>query len=167
MFDFLRRSPAEDPAPATVGEPVTSPVEGSLVPLSEVPDPVFSGGLVGPGFAVAPEKGTFRAPIAGTVVTLPETLHAVGIRSAGGVEVLVHVGVDSVTLKGEGFTARCREGQSVSVGDPILEVDLGLVGSRIPSLLTPVVVTSLEGFDVSEPDLRAAPGSPVVTVRPS
>lgn len=149
---------------AAGAEAVTAPARGRLVPLSEVPDPVFSGGVLGPGFAVDLADGAVRAPLGGTVVTIPETLHAVGLRSAGGVELLVHIGVDTVTLKGEGFTARCAVGDVVEPGDVLLEADLGLLRDRVPSLLTPVIVTNSSELAVSEPDLSAGFGQPVLTV---
>ena len=149
---------------AASAEVVTAPMHGRLVLLSDVPDPVFSGGVLGPGFAVDPADGTVRAPLGGTVVTVPETLHAVGLRSAGGTELLVHVGVDTVALKGEGFTARCAVGDVVEAGDVLLEVDLDLLRERVPSLLTPVIVTNSSELAVSEPDLSAGSGQPVLTV---
>lgn len=167
MFDFLRRGAKPEPPATADAVGVQSPVAGRLVPLADVPDPVFSGGLVGPGFAVDPADGTVRAPIDGTVVTLPDSLHAVGIRHEGGVEVLVHVGVDTVGLKGRGFRALCTQGQQVRAGDPILEVDLVAVGAAVPSLLTPVIVTSDAGGTVSDADLAAPAGAPVVLVRSS
>lgn len=171
MFEFLRRkgaptdeAAASDQSPApTVG--LRSPVAGTLLPLSQVPDPVFSGGLVGPGFAVDPADGTICAPVAGTVVTLPDSLHAVGIRTDEGAEVLVHVGVDSVTLKGEGFTALVTEGARVTAGQEILQVDLDLLRARIPSVITPVVVTDAAGLTLGEPDLQAQPGGIVLSLQ--
>lgn len=196
MFDFLRRgssrtpgtsasaasapgpaacrhaafgsSTAESAAPTTAAPiAVVAPATGRLLPLEEVPDPVFSRGLVGPGFAVEPTSGTITAPIDGTVVTLPDSLHAVGIRHCTGVEVLVHVGVDTVTLKGEGFRALCSEGQEVRSGDPLLEVDLEVVTAKVPSIITPVIVTDAAGSVLSAPDLHAAPGAAVLTLAPS
>lgn len=149
---------------AASAEAITAPMHGQLVPLAEVPDPVFSGGVLGPGFAVDPTDGTVRAPLGATVVTVPETLHAVGLRSAGGIELLVHVGVDTVALKGEGFTAHCAVGDVVEAGDLLLEVDLDLLRERVPSLLTPVIVTNSSELSVSEPHLSAGTGQPVLTV---
>lgn len=145
-------------------EQVTAPARGQLVSLEDVPDPVFAGALLGPGFAVEPEGGKIISPVSGTVVTVPETRHAVGLRTAGGAELLVHVGVDTVDLKGDGFTARCTEGDTVERGDLLLEVDLGVLRDRVPSLITPVVVTNSGDVRVSEADLDAELGQPVLTV---
>jgi glucose-specific phosphotransferase system IIA component len=125
---------------------------------------VFSGGLLGPGFAVDPADGTITAPVAGTVVTVPETRHAVGLRTASGVELLIHVGVDTVTLKGEGFTARCNEGDAVEAGQVLLEVDLAAIREKVPSLITPVIITDAGERTVSAADLSAEFGHPVLTI---
>ena len=165
MFGFGRKKTGAA-APAADAARIDSPARGRILPLAEVPDPVFSGGLVGPGFAVDLEEGEVRAPVAGTVVMVPETLHAVGIRAAGGAEVLVHVGVDSVTLKGEGFTARCAVGDRVEAGQVLLELDLGLLRERIPSTITPVVVSNADGYEVEGPMTEAPGGRGVLLVRP-
>lgn len=149
------------------GEQITAPVRGSLLAMDQVPDPVFAGGLLGPGFAVDPADGTICAPVAGTVVTVPASRHAVGLRTAAGVEVLVHVGVDTVTLKGEGFTAHSAEGDVVEAGAVLLEVDLEAIRDRVPSLITPVVITNAAELTISEPDLSAGFGQPVLAARPA
>lgn len=168
MFGLNRRTrrTAEAAAAPTapIAEQVTAPVRGTLLPMDQVPDPVFSGGLLGPGFAVEPADGTILAPVAGTIVTVPATRHAVGLRTAGGAELLIHVGVDTVTLKGEGFTARCAEGDAVEAGTVLLEVDLEAIRDRVPSLITPVIVTNAGELSVSEADLSAAFGRPVLTI---
>lgn len=160
MFGFGRKKKA-DTASATI----LTPAPGALLALAEVPDPVFSNGLVGPGFAVNLTGGEILAPVAGTVILVPETLHAVGVRAANGAEILVHVGVDSVSLKGEGFTARCAPGDVVEAGQPLLEVDLEAVRSRVPSLVTPVVVSNADDYTIEGPFLDASPGEGVLVAR--
>jgi len=145
-------------------EEVTAPVRGTLLPMDQVPDPVLSGGLLGPGFAVDPVDGMIVAPAAGTIVTVPETCHAVGLRTAGGAELLIHVGVDTVTLKCEGFTAHCAEGDTVEAGAVLLEVDVETIRGTVPSLISPVIVTNSGNLSVSEADLSAAFGQPVLTI---
>lgn len=105
---------------------------------------------MGPGFAVAPVSGDFTSPIDGLVMLVAPTLHAVSLRADNGAEVLVHVGVDTVELKGEGFTAHVNEGDRVRTGDPLLSVDLDSIRPRVPSLISPVVVTNAAGFTISE-----------------
>lgn len=148
----------------SAAEQVTAPIRGTLLPMDQVPDPVFSGGLLGPGFAVDPADGIVVAPVAGTVVTVPDSRHAVGLRTAGGAELLIHVGVDTVTLKGEGFTAHCAEGDAVDAGAVLLEVDLDAIRGSVPSLISPVIVTNAADLSVSEADLSAAFGQPVLTI---
>lgn len=121
---------------------VLSPVTGRAIPLSEVPDPVFAGQMVGPGVAVEPagEPGAAVAPISGTIVKLHP--HAYVISSDGG-SVLVHLGIDTVQLKGEGFTVHASEGATVSAGDAIVSWDPTAVVAGGKSAVVPVV--ALEG----------------------
>lgn len=168
MFGFTRKKNQAAEAAATPSAPsaeqITAPVRGTLLPMDQVPDPVFSGGLLGPGFAVDPADGTIVAPVAGTIVTVPESRHAVGLRTAGGAELLIHVGVDTMTLKGEGFTAHCAEGDTVEAGAVLLEVDLEAIRDKVPSLITPVIVTNAAELAVSEADLSAGFGQPVLSI---
>lgn len=168
MFGFTRKkkqaAEAAATPPAPSAEQITAPVRGTLLPMDQVPDPVFSGGLLGPGFAIDPADGTIIAPVAGTIVTVPESRHAVGLRTAGGAELLIHVGVDTVTLKGEGFTAHCAEGDTVEAGAVLLEVDLEAVRDRVPSLITPVIVTNAGELAVTAADLSAGFGQPVLSI---
>lgn len=99
---------------------------------------------MGPGFAIAPVDGEVRAPCSGQVVTFFPTRHAIGLMSDSGLEVLIHVGVDTVNLNGEGFTALVQQGDRVTAGQPLLRADLNLIGSRVPSTLTPVLFTNLD-----------------------
>lgn len=144
---------------------IHSPVPGRILPLSEVPDPVFAGEVVGPGFAVDPTDGHFVSPVDGTVTVVPDSRHAVGIAADHGVEVLVHIGIDSVACQGEGFVAHVAAGDRVRIGDPLLDVDVATVAGRIPSMISPVVVTNSNGMTVGGITSDPAPGQPVVTVR--
>ncbi|MFC6618986.1 PTS sugar transporter subunit IIA [Deinococcus radiophilus] len=109
-----------------------------------MPDEVFSGGMMGQGFAVDPTDGEVRSPVSGEVVTMFPTHHAVGLMADNGLEVLIHVGVDTVNLNGEGFTPLVRQGERVTAGQPLLRADLGRMQGRVPSLLTPVLFTNLD-----------------------
>ena len=119
-----------------------SPLAGWSAPLEEVPDPVFSGRMLGDGVAIDPLGETLCAPCAGQIVALPETRHAVTLRTDQGVDVLMHVGVDTVALGGEGFRAHVTAGQRVRPGEALLSFDLDLLARRAPSLLTPILVIS-------------------------
>lgn len=136
MFGRGRRGAR--PAPVEV----MPPVAGRAVALADVPDPVFAQGLVGEGFAVAPEAGVYRAPVTGTVVLVAETGHAYAVRTDDGLEVLVHIGIDTVALKGRGFRVVRWVGERVEAGAPVVEVDLEAIRDDVTSLISPVLVTS-------------------------
>ncbi|QXT63768.1 phosphoenolpyruvate--protein phosphotransferase [Tessaracoccus palaemonis] len=121
-----------------------APLTGVLVPLDQVPDPVFAKKMVGDGFSIDPLHGLLVAPVAGEVVDLQPSHHAITIRTAEGLEILMHIGLDTVALGGEGFTPRVTEGASVAPGDPLIEFDLDGVGRAAKSLLTQVVITNME-----------------------
>ena len=103
---------------------VLSPVSGSVVPLSEVNDPAFAQEILGKGVAVKPSEGEFRAPLSGEVTVMFDTGHAVSIRGDNGAEVIVHIGLDTVQLKGQYFTAHVKQGDRVKAGDLLVTVDL-------------------------------------------
>lgn len=115
---------------------------GVVRPLDAVPDAVFASRIVGDGFAIDPLDELVRAPFDGTVVALAETFHAVTVRSHGGVDILIHVGIDTVRLNGRGFKPLVDVGQSVSAGDALLEFDIDLLAAEATSLLTPIIVVS-------------------------
>ncbi|MBQ9091561.1 MAG: PTS transporter subunit EIIC [Anaerotignum sp.] len=119
---------------------IFAPMSGTIVSLEQVPDAVFSKKLLGDGVAILPKDGKIYAPVNGKVATVAETLHAYGFFSEEGLEILIHVGLDSVHLKGEGFTSHVQAGDQVRVGDLIAEVDLDFLKSRNISAITPVVI---------------------------
>jgi glucose PTS system EIICBA or EIICB component len=138
---------------------VVAPVTGTVVPLSEVPDPVFSGMVLGDGAAIEPADGTFVAPVDGTVFMVMVTGHAYGIRTADGVEMLLHIGIDTVKLKGRGFDVHVKQGDAVRIGDPLCDVDLDVVREAGYSTLTPLIVTkdgASRGIGVNVGDATAA-----------
>ncbi|SET21855.1 glucose-specific PTS transporter subunit IIBC [Anaerobranca gottschalkii] len=120
-----------------------SPMEGKLIDLSEVPDQVFSKKIMGDGFAIEPQKGDVVSPVDGKVVSLFPTNHAIGILGKDGLEILIHVGIDTVELKGEGFQALVKEGDEIKAGQPLLKVDLEKVKKEGKAIVTPVIFTNL------------------------
>ncbi|MGL4336541.1 MAG: PTS sugar transporter subunit IIA [Turicibacter sp.] len=122
---------------------IVAPIDGVLLPITEVPDPVFSQKMMGDGFAIEPKDGKVYSPVNGKVLNVFPTKHAVALLSNDGYEILIHFGMDTVTLKGEGFTAHVGEGDTVSANDLLLSVDLEAVRSKVPSLMTPIVFTNL------------------------
>ena len=136
-----QKAPGAD-VPAEPTTALTAPVAGTATPLEKVADPVFSSGALGNGVGIVPSDGHVRAPVAGTVVTAMDSGHAYGIRTDDGVEVLVHVGLDTVNLKGEGFSPRVGAGQRVDRGDPLVDVDLAAVRQAGYDPTTVLVVTN-------------------------
>lgn len=136
-----------------------APVSGTVVPLDQVPDPVFAGRMVGDGVALAPDEGgDVLAPCDGELVALFSTGHAFGIRGEHGLEVLVHVGIETVALEGEGFTLLAAAGDRVRAGDPVVRFDMEVIASKAPSTLTLVVITTgdlVKSFKPAEGRVRA------------
>ncbi len=126
------------------------PVKGKIIPLQEIPDEVFSAGMMGDGFAILPEDGHFVSPVDGEIISIFPTKHAIGIKSNSGVEILIHVGIDTVNLKGEGFTTLVNEGDTVKRGDKLMTVDLSSVRRSVPSVATPVIFTNLQKLKIKK-----------------
>ena len=121
-----------------------APVAGRMIPLEEVKDPVFAGKLLGQGVAFVPEKGELAAPVRGRIVHLPPTRHAVGIRTPEGLDVLLHIGIDTVSLDGKGFEALVREGDEVKPGQTLIRFHLPTLRKHAKALDTPMVITNTE-----------------------
>ena len=160
---------AEAPTAADVAAEavtVTSPLEGRAVPISEIPDPVFSTGAVGDGIAIEPTSNTVVCPADATVVTAPDSGHAFGLKLDSGVELLIHVGIDTVELGGKGFDVKVKAGDHVSAGQPLVVFDPTVIDEAGYSKITPVLVTN--GFDYSNvtgiPADDVTTGTPVITV---
>lgn len=122
---------------------IQSPLEGEILPLERVPDEVFSQKMLGDGFAVDPTNGTVVSPVDGEIVNVFPTKHAIGIKDTNGKELLIHVGLDTVNLQGEGFTSFVTDGQAVKKGQKLLEVDFAGIKDKVPSIITIVVMTNL------------------------
>ena len=106
---------------------LSASVKGTVVPMADIPDEVFSQDILGLCLGVDPAEGTIRAPFDGKITQLPDTFHAVGIQGSNGLEVLLHVGVDTVDMKGKGFTMLVKEGQKVKKGDHLMTMDLEVI----------------------------------------
>ena len=119
---------------------IVSPADGDVVNLSEVPDQVFSEKMAGDGIAITPRSNTFVAPISGVVTKIFSTNHAYSIKAKNGLEVLVHIGLDTVALKGEGFKRLVKEGATVSTGKPIISADLEYIQEQGKNIITPIVL---------------------------
>ena len=130
------------------GTVIRSPLHGWAAPLAEVPDPVFAEGMMGEGVAVDPFEGELCAPCDGEVIQLHRARHALTVRTAEGAEILVHLGLETVALAGEGFEALVREGDRVAVGQTLIRFDLDLLAQRAKSLISPVLLTNADAFAI-------------------
>ena len=123
-----------------IGIQILSPLTGTAVPLEDVPDPVFSQKIIGDGIAVLPRDGRLVSPVDGEVVSVADTLHAYGLRSDEGIEVMVHFGLETVSLKGEFFTCHVKPGDKVKAGDLLAEADLKGLEEKQVNTITPVLI---------------------------
>jgi PTS system beta-glucosides-specific IIC component len=151
---------------ATVLATIGSPVEGIVVPLDEVPDPVFSKGIVGLGVGVDPTGDTVYAPSAGRVLVAQPTGHAFGLLLEGGIEMLIHVGIDTVNLAGTGFDVKVKAGDKVQAGTPLVTFDRAVIEAAGYSLITPVLVTNPKKFGSVDQAAtgQVSVGDPLLTV---
>ena len=156
-----------DAAPKFAGEKMTimAPIDGTVIPLEQIPDETFATAILGPGCGIEPTGDTVYAPFDGTVTQIATTLHAVGITSNDGIELLIHVGMDTVDMKGQGFTVLVKENQKVTAGTPLLKVDLDAIRAAGHPTATAIIVTDGAGDEVkmlAEGDV--APGTPLFKV---
>lgn len=130
-------------------EPVTtiqlmSPLSGTAVDLSTVPDPVFSEKMMGDGIAIQPDEGIVVSPVDGEIMQVFPTKHAVGIRANNGAEILIHIGLETVSLKGEGFETHVKQGDMVKAGDKLVTFDLAVISEKAKSTVTPLIITNTD-----------------------
>lgn len=125
---------------------ILAPVAGQVIPMKEVNDPTFSMEILGKGVAIVPETGRVVAPADGVVEVLFDTLHAVSIRTTAGTELIIHVGLDTVNLKGEPYTAHCKVGDSVKAGDLLLEFDIDKIKAAGYEVVTPVIICNSDAY---------------------
>lgn len=146
-----------------------SVADGEAIPLRDVPDEAFASGMLGEGFAVRPTNGIIYSPVGGTVEGITEARHAYNIRSDSGLDVLVHIGVDTVELSGEGFTAAVRVGDRVEAGDVIARADVDAIRASGRDTVTPVLISNADDLRDAKKKIKygAVRGgkSAVMTVR--
>lgn len=119
------------------------PLQGQILPLADIPDPAFASGAMGAGFAILPENNQVISPVNGSIAAVFPTQHAIGIEADNGLEILIHVGIDTVKLGGQGFSAHVQEGQAIKAGDLLLTVDFAAIREQVPSIITPIIFTGL------------------------
>lgn len=140
LFDKFKKAPAPT-GPLTVG----AVSKGAAIPMADIPDPVFSQGMVGFCLGIEPEDGKVYSPVDGVVSQVPDTLHAVGIDSQG-LELLIHCGVDTVDMKGQGFTMLVKEGQKVKKGDLLMTMDLEVIKAAGHPTTIITAITNADDF---------------------
>jgi PTS system, glucose subfamily, IIA component len=134
MFNFKSKNAGE----------IYATQNGMVVSLSEVPDEVFAGKILGDGVAIIPDDDMVLCPVEGTIVDVTETLHAYCIHSKDGLDILVHVGIDTVNLKGEGFESFVKVGDIVKTGDALVKADLRLIREKGYETYTPIIITNMD-----------------------
>ena len=137
MFGFLKRKRRD----------VFAPINGQLVSLESVDDEVFSQRMAGDGVAILPIGEIFTAPIDGVITKIFSTNHAYSVKSKQDLEVLVHIGLETVALKGEGFERLAQEGDEVKAGDPIIKVDLDYIKEHAKDIITPILITDESKYE--------------------
>lgn len=150
MFDFFKKKKSQE---LIIG----SPVKGKAVPLSSVNDPTFSEEMLGKGVAIIPSDGKIFAPADGKIETLFDTLHAVSLVTGDSVEILIHAGLDTVQMHGDGFTGHVHSGDTVHKGDLLLEIDLDKVKAAGYDMITPVIICNTDEYA----DVRSLAGKDV------
>lgn len=144
-------SAASTPVPATITatldeNTVLAPLSGVTIALDEVPDATFASGLMGAGAAIIPAEGRVIAPFSGEVASLFSTRHAIGLLSDSGIEILIHVGIDTVKLNGEHFTAHVKEGDKIHPGELLITFDREAILSKGFDLSTPIIMSNSDDF---------------------
>nr|WP_242872960.1 PTS glucose transporter subunit IIA [Clostridium magnum] len=140
------RGKEQNPNLSTIGEDIqiANPIKGEVINLEKVPDDVFAAKMLGDGFAVIPKDNKVYAPVSGVIRVMFPTKHAVAIKTDEGIEVLVHVGIDTVKLGGEGFEAHVQKSDIVKKGDLLITFDQKLVQTKAKSLVSPVIITNMD-----------------------
>lgn len=127
---------------------VLAPLTGEVIPLEDVPDPIFSEKMMGDGVAIMPAESNVYSPFEGSVIFVAETKHAIGLRSKDGTEILIHIGLETVSLKGEGFKVLVHVGESVFLRQPLIEVDWNFVKENVQTIITPIVITNSADVEI-------------------
>ncbi|PYZ94421.1 PTS glucose transporter subunit IIA [Salipaludibacillus keqinensis] len=143
LFGLDKKESKQVEMPEADGKDIlASPASGEVVSLSEVPDPTFAEKMMGDGVAIKPSEGLIVSPVHGEIMQLFPTKHAVGIKTVNGIEILIHIGIETVNMQGEGFEAFVKEGDKVAKGDQLIKFDMNLVNEKAESTITPVIITN-------------------------
>jgi PTS system beta-glucosides-specific IIC component len=140
------KKPEIGDAAGAVSKDIAAPIKGQIVQLADVKDEVFSSEAMGKGVAIEPAEGKVYAPASGEITTFFPTGHAIGITTDAGVEILIHVGMDTVEMDGDGFTPKAKQGDTVKKGDLLLEFDIAKIKAAGHPVTTPVIVTNSDDY---------------------
>lgn len=160
MLKSLRRlfgNGEENKSESQESKVITAPVSGKLIPMSQVNDPTFSQEILGKGVAIIPEEEEIKSPVKGTVTMVFDTKHAIGLKGDNGAELIIHIGLNTVELNGEYFTALIKEGQKVMVGTPLIRFEKDKIREKGYDTVTMVLVTNTPEF----PDMVCKAGMDV------
>jgi len=161
FFDSLKKAVSGNTQSVNTID-IIAPISGEIVAIEDVPDVVFAEKIVGDGIAIRPTGNKMVAPCDGEIGKIFETNHAFSLESDSGIELFVHFGIDTVELKGEGFTRIAEEGQKVKAGDTVIEFDLAYLTENAKSILTPVVISNMDEIK----ELQKMSGTVVVATDP-
>lgn len=145
MFDFIRKK-------KDIG--LYAPVNGEIVAIEDVPDQVFASKMMGDGLAFEFDDSLVFAPCDGKISMIAQTKHAIGITMKNGIEILIHVGLETVQFQGEGFDVLVKKGQSVKIGEPILQIDRNFFESQEINLITPMIVTNSQNYQIEKKNTK-------------
>lgn len=152
-MDFIKRifgkveAKNEATLPACSGR-IYAPISGKYIPLEQIPDEIFSQGILGPGCGIEPSEGKMVAPFEGKICTIADTKHAIGICSEEGLELLIHVGIDTVEMEGKGFEVKVKEGQSVGRGTELMSFDMEKITNAGYSTTVAFIVLNSDKFSI-------------------
>src|SRR5690625_525700 len=138
MFKKLFKSKKEENNAISI----YAPIDGEVVSLEDVPDPIFYKNMMGDGVAIKPNNGTVVSPVQGKLMQVLPTKHAIGIQADNGTEILLHIGLETVNLNGEGFTTHIEEGDNVKVGDALVTFEKEIIEEKAKSTITQVIITN-------------------------
>ena len=164
--DEILEEVAVDKAPLMNKITISSPLNGEIVPLTEVKDETFASEMMGKGIAINPKEGKVVSPINGTVQMIFKTKHAIGLKSEDGAEILIHIGMDTVQLDGKHFTAHVKDGDKVKVGDTLVEFDMDAIKKEGYELVTPVIITNtIDYLEIVPKEIKSVnAGEDIITI---
>lgn len=160
LFDIFKKQTSEDLT-------LYATAKGTFVPMEEIPDDVFASGVLGTCCGIDPSEGKVYAPLDGTVTHLAESLHAIGITTGNGIDILIHVGIDTVEMAGDGFTPFVKENASIKKGQLLLSMDLGKIQEANHPAVVITAVTNSDDFAQVEAVAsgNVEPGDPLLQVK--